>query len=755
MTVAMVSQAERDFRKLFTGNTAYYLDVEQYRSRNFLNRNIRTVLSSHERRRGPQDPVHRKMNVDSDGMVDTAESEKPRLVSHPRHTLRTRWSVDELCKGLRDGSISPQRAMLKVEPKALKRRAPSAANHATLSERPSKKLKHQDIRCYCGLTIWGPESPDETPLVKKSQECTVKTAITQTGEVLARIEIDEPIVIKAGELYVSVRRSGYSKMTIAQSYYMELMLMPLDSRDVWPSVLVKPIKNHHNAEADTTTAESMGSDQVLVANWTKLPNCPPKGALLSVQALKNRKPYKANISLEVDAAWCQSSTPLENYNSSLRVTPADRFPTPDSEPEKPTHTVTVIWTLGSMPSDEQKTLTLTGYLCPACQRRDFVNFDLLQFHLLTGHDLFKFQLTRDEENETLGTHRTVRISISVTDDYRNKAANHVKDDRVFCWERPRRSFNMRSFLAGDESWLGKLDRPSQTSLPRQYLQTSNSQSQDSSSWASQIVDPSTVLDVPLPRRKEHCVPRAPAEVTFFRASTKRPLEEGELVTESDDDVEEAWFGHKHEELINNLVNVRPTEKQFVKRYDTYMLKEDVSGNSHLANALIRFCRINKDWLAGPDMYKEFLKNAASLILHGSITEAVLQGCMRTIQGSRATKASPKKDRRKRGRRTTLSDEVDSDNAEEAVTTRAGQSDVEMLDAYQAIDKNSVLDLQAAKPSTKYVGNGLSYSMCKCGEKVKDLRAAIICADLVSLKPIPYRVLFSLCLCTLVPEIEND
>jgi len=731
-TVAMISQAERDFRKVFTGNTAYYLDIERHRSRTFLQRNLSAVLAyhgRHQRALQSQDSAPEKMITEAGQRMTGTSHRAVQPAGSSTHIRRPRWSVEELCKGLRDGSIKPQQAVLKVEPKALRKRSALASNSGSLVDPPNKRQKQPDIRCYCGLTVWGPRSPESDPLVKKSQECTVKTSITPTGEVIAWIEMDGPLLVNAGELFVSVQRSNFSRMTLTDSYYMEIMLLPLDSREVWPTVLVKPARGRVSLPTDDTVADQVKNDQVLVAKWTKLPSCPPKGTFLSMQAFKDQKPYKANISLELDAAWSQSSTPLQIYNSHLRISPADRFPTPISEPEAPESTgkptATVVWTFGNMHPAEKKTMTLTGYLCPACQRRDFVNFELLQFHLVTSHDLFKFQITVEQENESLTAQDVVSIHVTVANEYRNKAANHVKDDREFCWERPRSPFELQSFLAGDEGWTGKCDRSRSGTSQQQTLNSSRGQTQDASSWAESS-DPSTVPNLPSANRKKHAVPAAPSEVTFFRANAKRPLKEDEPISESDDDVDETWFWHKHDELIESFSNMPESEKRFIKRYDAYMLKEDISGNAHFANALIRFCRGNKAWLEEPDMFKEFLKTAAGLISQGSISELVLQGCIRTIQGGNPIDMTKPK-RRTRRRRTILFD-VDFD-CENAVVPLQAHGDVVMPDADEASSKD--LRENHVEAVNNERGTGTSYGTCECGEKIRDLSTAIICADFVS------------------------
>ena len=191
---------------------------------------------------------------------------------------------------------------------------------------------------------------------------------------------------------------------------------------------------------------------------------------------------------------------------------------------------------------------------------------------------------------------------------------------------------------------------------------------------------------------------------------------------------EAWLWHKHDELIENSSSVQASEKRFMKRYDAYMLKQDVSGNAHLADTLVRFCRDNKAWLEAPKMFEEFLRNGAGLISQGSISELVLQGCIRTIQATSISNETTKRKQKTRPRRIIVS-EMDSDS-EEATVPNTAQEDVDMPDADEA-HKRALREAQVDAASHE-AERGTSYGICGCGEKIRDLSAAIICADLVGL-----------------------
>lgn len=144
------------------------------------------------------------------------------------------------------------------------------------------------------------------------------------------------------------------------------------------------------------------------------------------------------------------------------------------------------------------------------------------------------------------------------------------------------------------------------------------------------MDPNTVLDLPKPRTKKFAVPPGGH---YYRSLTKRRLKEGEMLSESDDDVDESWLIQKHKETIDDFADVFGAEKTFMKRFDQHMLRENLCAQRYVPNSLIRFCRANREWLNTTDMLVEFWKQSLYLAQHGIINATHVKTCIDIIHGA--------------------------------------------------------------------------------------------------------------------------
>ncbi|KAI9752874.1 MAG: serine/threonine protein kinase [Chaenotheca gracillima] len=114
-------------------------------------------------------------------------------------------------------------------------------------------------------------------------------------------------------------------------------------------------------------------------------------------------------------------------------------------------------------------------------------------------------------------------------------------------------------------------------------------------------------------RKRFPVPARPRKGYFFRTTTKRALTEGELVSESDEDGEESWLRMKHLETIDRLSDVTPTQKEFMKKWDSFVIETGIPADRFVKGALLRFTSLHKRWLAQDGMALEFLEFAMDLV----------------------------------------------------------------------------------------------------------------------------------------------
>ncbi|KAI9816343.1 MAG: hypothetical protein M1832_005100 [Thelocarpon impressellum] len=109
------------------------------------------------------------------------------------------------------------------------------------------------------------------------------------------------------------------------------------------------------------------------------------------------------------------------------------------------------------------------------------------------------------------------------------------------------------------------------------------------------------------------------------------LKEGELLSDSDGEPDEAWLRQKHAETIDDFSDVSGPEKEFIKAFDEFMFEEHVPANRFLPEVLHAFTRRNSAWLRRSDMSIEFLKHGTKLVQYGMLDPRILHDCASMIR----------------------------------------------------------------------------------------------------------------------------
>lgn len=504
-------------------------------------------------------------------------------------------------------------------------------------EPPSKRVKDTDIHAQITLKIWESRTKERKEKMQIEKPCTIRVCKSRSGQESALIRMSRPFEIDGDQL---VDRGSDGKLQIAQGFTMQITISSTCRSDPWPPI---PI----NVPKPRTSVSHVGGETqifpILVARWSKLNEAPPAGLLLEVKAYQDGEALLTKLGLDIDMKWSSSAGALAAYNAarSQDHSPAPHLPTPISETEPICSSLSVRWTvLGTYKNLEE--VHFLAYLCPFCDKLKFENFDEYHFHLINSHDIFKFKVQCEGEKAENGARMVVNVMVDVNDSYRARAANNVPDDREMQWERPRDLFDLEAYLKGDESWVGKTAGGRSTrhipAIRAQEMSRSTSQEGiKATGYAATEVRPrDQVPDLPEVERRRHKVPPAPKNIQFFRSTVKRPLQEGEWLSESDDEIDESWLLQKHEETIESFQDISSPEKEFIRRYDSYMLRENLSSNVHLNEALVRFCRKNREWLRKKEMRTEFQKNAAILLLHNVLKLTIVRTCTEIIDGAKET-----------------------------------------------------------------------------------------------------------------------
>ena len=615
------------------------------------------------------------------------------------YAARPSWSIKELQHNLERGIPATNGPVLRIDITAIKDRKATFRNSISNEEPPLKRIRTTPVRAQCLLTIWqtgAAKKEDPTYLVKQTKYCTIEAGIKESGERSASVSMDSPFYVKLDELHIKGPKplNGYGN----QLYDMQLTILQNSATEIWPPFDFLSPTPKIPSKMET---EGLVRFPILLAQWRRLPHLPETSSetLLEVFAWQDLKRYKSKLSLKMDAAWSSPPSPLASHNNKLRVdaSPARHLPSPVSDEDPSGPKISVRWIFEGH-WEHVHPLEFDGYLCPLCSRLSFSSMDSYHFHLINEHDLFKFELTlQARSTEKSQQNITAQVRVDVVDTFRTKAGSAL-DDREMNWQRPATLFDLDAYLKGDERWVGnEKRRTTQLAPPRPALEASRSRSSDSLQVEPPLIVKSRTADevpnIPPPSRKRFTVPPAPPNIKFFRLTVKRPLKEGEWYSESDDEIDESWLLQRHSDTIGSFTDMLPSEKRFIKRYDRYMLDENLSSNLHFREALVRFCRIHRDWLQRMDMKKEFHKNAAKLVKQGLISSQLYRDCMKIIGGRQDKTVKP-----------------EHGNTVDAV--------VSPPDSPQ-------------RKSSSPIEARHDYGICKCGKSIGDAHQIVRCSNIVS------------------------
>jgi hypothetical protein len=624
----------------FVGNYALYILLAQ-RQPLFLQRNLRQVLHyfyKRQPRRGiyEMDPI---MKSAHDALIDAPQAEM-----EPSSPARENWTTEELTHILSKGTFGLKDPILIVHVTSIKDRL-AKFRYVKEEAIPLHKDTSRRIRATCSLTIWDSRLPNDDTLIEQTRKCEIHPLKFASDERGATVIMDKPFIVQLHQL--RTEKLGRSTSTAEVQLSMQIVVMVAEEDDLWPPVEMKLPTPKTAPYRDTSGLVKV---PVLVAKWHRLPKCPEGNdeSILELTASQDGNQYKPKLGLKIDANWHAAGTPLETANLEMREgsCKGKTHKSSTSEPFAYINSMDIAleWTFKCL-KDSIRPMQIDKFCCPFCSMKDFHDPMQLHFHLLNSHPYFKFTFTLHFESRRV--RGNVEVNLADNYDHGAKSTDLLKDLEID-WEKPKALLELDAYFKGDESWLGKKTRRTENLLMPvlQAPSTSHSPRSRSKDISKLTVLPPVIVregdkvpDMPAATKRRFRVPKAPNQHTrFFRLTTKRPLVEGEMVSESDDDIDDEWILRKHEDTIDSFADITREEKLFMQRFDRHMLSEDVSSDLHSSEAIIRFCRINGSWLKTRSMRFEFHKKVATLRSQGCITFKTIWDCMKIIDDS-----VPKKD----------------------------------------------------------------------------------------------------------------
>ncbi|CAG5154230.1 uncharacterized protein ALTATR162_LOCUS3522 [Alternaria atra] len=349
------------------------------------------------------------------------------------------------------------------------------------------------------------------------------------------------------------------------------------------------------------------------------------GNIFDVPRERTSLPLRASgnqlgIELEVSMYWypLKRDSVLTSYNRHLRNTiePTSSYPTPPLDME-PRYKLTFVYGNGSLERSE--------LVCPHCSKRKTTGIEDLKMHLISWHEYFDYQVTLERVDEHGVEHWRFESEVA---NYRagqraSDTADEPFDVRVLA---PARPFDRRRYLAGDDEFerLAKMGKPTRNAKTKLATNCSKVAPGPRPRKA-----PDQVQFRPRREKKTFVVPKAPKGITFFRSISKRPLQPGEVISESDDELDEGWmYRRKHAEI--DKAGLPEASRRFLKVFDDFMHEENLQADMHAGDSIIRFARERGVQIWRDDIMFEFTKKLNELLNEDVISIEVYGKALETV-----------------------------------------------------------------------------------------------------------------------------
>ncbi|KAF2471340.1 uncharacterized protein BDR25DRAFT_26002 [Lindgomyces ingoldianus] len=608
----MVVRQEGESAKLYFGNLLFYDYLRYKRHPVFLNRNLRRALELHDKE------VETSQNQTHPNIPPAGYEHIDRLFWTMPSTEMMRKEEAKKALVIEVRGMVPENAKGVVDP--------------TKSSPSKKKVPLFRTETQLMYSIWSPKSSSFRKTFQDFSATIVGTQTNRGTKIVVntskeiRIGLDDLLVLSPGDSW----RKG-----MADRYGLQISI------NFSSSVHVDELFSHLDIK-DSSLREDPPTR--LIAKWDNVLNCPEEEQLLPLfyRDSERSELRKLGVGVKVYMRWktptgvSTLATANQRLKTSLRskqrqVVGQARYIPPETSPVRQKLAITYVFA--------KETLKLYGPVCPHCHRKDFQTFEDLRMHFDSYHDFFRYRVKM--EKETASTQHW-RLECDVANHKANtRASDRAPDPRGILVVKPKRAFNKKKYLNE-----GNKDFQKEARL------------QKTKAWSSK-----TVVPVPLHERRKkpedvpvkpktarkkflYKVPKAPPGITLFRTITKRPLVEGEWVDESDDDPDVTWLDMKKETVILNDPNIPEQTKRVLIAFDRHMREEQLQGEIHVGDALMRFTRLNLKWLIQENLDPIFIDKVDELSSDGLISGDIYQALIGIIQfftRERLRKSSPHSD----------------------------------------------------------------------------------------------------------------
>ena len=512
-------RSDPKFLKTLVGDFTFDLDCARSRCPPFLLRNIRHLLSYHQK--SLQQHVVGALDPTSDRTVD-AEScscADPSSCSHSNEgrLAAAHASNHQRCRPIRLGSVvslpirdmdTPESASrrstrklqeqmydndyaeLTINLSNIRKLLNFKLNRPGEDERPRKRVKKDYYKCQCSLTIWDnrPNLDTNDSIVRKSAFCTLTSIDNGVYGPCVLIDLDKPFVVQAKDLKVPTDRNGEAQLEIVDNYFMEIKIIPTRPDVNWPPIpiLGKSDGDHYSGPGRLPSEALAGA---LVMKHKELPKAPDSTTPLKAFFLYNGVTFKTKYGLEVSAQWKRPEASSKDLVAAqYSVEKVIGHDAPKKNPAAPKQPISKDRLQSAVPASDlsvgenvkrrrrkikviyhfepvtvrtqdvlkqYRTAEVNGLVCPACPTFKATVLQELRFHFLSSHHKYNFALGQTIEDEATGELQEVVFEVTPVP-IPKPTSRLIKHEQEFEWVVRATPFDLAAFLEGDTSWLGAM-----------------------------------------------------------------------------------------------------------------------------------------------------------------------------------------------------------------------------------------------------------------------------------------------------------
>ncbi|KAH7112175.1 hypothetical protein B0J11DRAFT_598219 [Dendryphion nanum] len=580
-----------DGARLPAGNILLYDYIRRKRNPTFLNRNLYQALKRHEQELSPEAP----------GELE-------------RYSQR-HWKPPTLAM-IRERET--KKALL------LKVRGVESSSDDGLEERLGNLSNHENrnllFKCEVRIRIdvWNPETAKSC--IRKEIDGYIYGVDLETKKAI-KIELPDDFTIPLQDLKVPTDSHNPQSLnkSAMPAYQLRISLILEYQLDAQTVLSYTPIRN-----------PSLLSNPPLrfFTNLTDIKALTKNSHILPLTYEYNTQHKHLHLGLWINIGWITptKSSVIADANLSRRKQRIITFPMAVKSGRKRGYLITYNYS--------NKSTSYRGIRCCHCIKHSinmsFLRITDLQFHLDSFHSLFKHDFQKVDGPE--GTPNNWIVDVILAENkVAQRASDRAPDPRDVQIVAPQRPFNQREYLEhGDDSW--------QKEARGERIPTSGTLVVQKS-FSARRKDPCEVQTKRAVEKKRYRVPKAPDSIRFYRSLTKRPLMEGEEISESEDDIDIDWIRLKTDALILNDPSIREPAKRFLQVWNVYIREERLQDNVHMGDALIRFAQEMARWLETNDLVGEFRERVETLVKDRIISVKVSEACLDIVNQAHLETAS--------------------------------------------------------------------------------------------------------------------